>query len=95
MTVSAVLPHERPRKFEPGKHPALPPPITTSGPIAWLRENLFSSPSNIVLSLVCLYILWLLIPPLLDWLVFDSVVNAGSRNECFEIASGACLLIDQ
>ena len=80
--MSAVLPHEKPRKFLPGQHPAWPSPISTTGPVAWVRTNLFSSPSNIVISLIALFILWRIIPPLLDWMIFDAVVDAGSRSEC-------------
>ncbi len=32
--------------------PVLPAPVATSGPIGWLRANLFSSPLNAVLTLV-------------------------------------------
>ena len=36
---------------EQGK-PDLPPPLSVAGPIAWIRENLFSSPLNIALTVV-------------------------------------------
>jgi len=35
--------------YLPGNHPDLPPPVSTSGAIGWARNNLFSSPLNIVL----------------------------------------------
>jgi len=43
--------------FDPGTHPDWKAPILTSGPIAWMRDNLFSSPFNVVLTLLALWIL--------------------------------------
>ncbi|MEO3429959.1 amino acid ABC transporter permease [Pelagibius sp. CAU 1746] len=80
----------QPRSYEPGNHPDLPPPLLTSGPIAWVRENLLGSPLNIILTVVSLYLLYLIVPGLLNWAIFDSVINADSREGCREIADGAC-----
>ena len=77
-------------KYAPGTHPDLPPPLASTGIIKWVRENLVSTPTNIVLSLLSVYLLYLIIPPLIDWAFVNSVVNAGSRNECWEKGSGAC-----
>ena len=42
----------------------LPPPLAATGALGWLRANLFSSPANIALTLLCvLFIAWA-IPPL-------------------------------
>ncbi len=81
------------QSFAPGTHPDLPPPGVAIGPIKWIRDNLFSSPTNVVLTLLSIYILYLIIPALLNWAVFHSVVDAGSRNECWEKDSGACWAI--
>jgi general L-amino acid transport system permease protein len=32
----------------------LPPPATQSGVFGWLRDNLFSSPGNSALTLICI-----------------------------------------
>jgi len=74
----------------PGTHPDLPPPIASTGIIRWVRDNLFSSPTNIVLTLLSIYVLYLIIPSLLNWGVFHAVVDAGSRNECWEKDTGGC-----
>ena len=79
--------------YEPGTHPDLPPPMATSGPIVWLKENLFGSPLNVVLTLVSLYLLYLILPGLLNWAIIDAVFSAGSREECRAIDSGACWAI--
>ncbi len=76
--------------YAPGTHPNLPPPRLTSGPIAWLRDNLFSSPVNTVLTLVALYLLYLIIPGILNWAFLDAVFLAESREQCREVGSGAC-----
>lgn len=78
------------QSYAPGSHPDLPPPPGQRGAIKWVRENLFSSPTNIVLTLLSIYIVWKIVPPMLDWLVFDSVVDANHRNECREQGTGAC-----
>ncbi len=83
--------------YAPGTHPSLPPPANTVGVIGWVRENLFSSTTNTVMTLLTFYFLYLIIPPALDWLFFNSVYNvATSRDECRAIMDatpdprGAC-----
>ena len=80
----------RPVHIVHDKAETLPPPITSIKVVRWLRENLFSSPSNIVLTLVVIYVLWLIVPPLLDWALFDAVWHASSRRDCRDISDGAC-----
>ena len=60
----------------------LPPPVTRRGIIGWLRENLFSSPFNIALTLICLAFLAWIVPPLLRFFVFDAIWSADSREAC-------------
>ncbi|MGF1629444.1 MAG: amino acid ABC transporter permease [Kiloniellaceae bacterium] len=78
------------RAYEPGTHPSLPPPLAARGPILWVRKNLLGSPMNVILTLVSLYLLYLIVPGMLNWAIFDAVWDAGSREECREIGSGAC-----
>jgi general L-amino acid transport system permease protein len=78
------------KTYAPGTHPDLPPPLAGTGALRWARENLFSSPTNIALTLLSLYLLYLIVPALLNWAVFDAVADAGSRNECWDKGSGAC-----
>ena len=54
----------------------------------WLRANLFSSWGNALVTLVILWGLLSVVPPLLRWGVFGSVVS-GSATEC-RAAGGAC-----
>lgn len=66
---------------------AKPAPSTSKGILFWLKENLFSNLKNTVLTLFSLYVLYLTMPPLLNWMIFDAtwsgskdqVVNSGAR----------------
>jgi general L-amino acid transport system permease protein len=70
-------------------HPDLPPPASTVGLIGWLRRNLFSSPLNAALTLLALYLLWIAIPPLLNWTLFNAHWSGDSRAACPD-DEGAC-----
>ncbi len=81
-----------PRDYVPGTHPDLPPPVRTTGPIGWARINLFSSPFNIVLTLVAVYVLMSIIPPVVEWALVKSVWTAENRVDCWaqmEVPEGA------
>ncbi len=56
--------------------------------IGWPRRHLFSSVPNTLLTLFCLYILWITVPPFLDWALITPVWS-GSPTECRQ-AAGAC-----
>ncbi len=68
---------------------APPPPAGTLGPLAWLRANLFSSWFNGLLTVLILWGLVELIPPLVHWLVIDSVWGPADPQTC-RLADGAC-----
>jgi general L-amino acid transport system permease protein len=61
---------------------AEPPPRLVPGPIAWVRENLFSGPVNTILTLLALYLLWILVPPIAKFLVVDAVWTGTDRSAC-------------
>src|SRR5260221_8385565 len=50
--------------------------------VDWLRRNLFSSPSNTVLTLLVLALLWVVLPPFLDWMIFDATISGDSKAAC-------------
>ena len=81
---------EQTRRYPPGQHPDMPPPLLASGPIYWIRTNLLNSPLNIVLTIAACYLLYWLIPTVLNWAFFDAVFVAESRKECLSIGQGAC-----
>jgi general L-amino acid transport system permease protein len=67
---------------------ALPPPNLARGPIAWLRENLFSGPINTVLTLLALYLLYRFVPPIVQFLLTDAVWVGEDRAACREDMTG-------
>jgi general L-amino acid transport system permease protein len=68
---------------------AKPAPRSTVGAIAWAREHLFSSVGNTVLTLVGVYILYLLIPPVLTFAFFNATWSGTSGEDCRKVF-GAC-----
>ena len=76
--------------YLPGTHPDLPPPAGTVGIIGWLKNNLFSSLSNTLLTLVSVYFLYLFIDSAINWFVLDAVVDANDKPGCRKQGDGAC-----
>jgi general L-amino acid transport system permease protein len=62
---------------------AAPPPGET-GVLRWLRENLFSSIPNAILTLIALYVIWSVLAGILPW-TLNGIWDAGSLSECREI----------
>ena len=72
-----------PTHYIPGTHPDLPPPRRTTGVVGWVYQNLLSSPLNIVLTVFGVYLLYLIVPPMVEWAFLKSIWTAESRNECW------------
>jgi general L-amino acid transport system permease protein len=74
--------------------PVSPPPITHAGAIGWLRANLFSSPFNLALTLLCVLLILWLVPPLVRFLLIDAVWSGADRQACLATPEhpevGAC-----
>ena len=69
--------------------PDLPPPRTTVGILGWVRANLFSSVFNTVLTLSATWLLWQIIPPLVEWFIFNATFSGNNRSSCeMRLASG-------
>lgn len=78
------------QQYEPGTHPDLPPPFAASGPVKWVRENLFSSIPNIIMTVLAgLFLIWM-VPGMLSWAVTDATFIAEDRNACRAANTGAC-----
>lgn len=71
-----------------GTLPDLPPPSTNIGVIGWLRNNLFPSPLNTLLTFFAIYIIYLVIVPTVDWAFLNSNWVGESRDAC--TGGGAC-----
>lgn len=76
------------------------PPITETGAIKWLRENLFSGATNIILTVASIFVIVWGLGHILPWFL-NSIWDAGSLTECREIrnelygsdASSACFAV--
>ncbi|MCZ6509282.1 MAG: amino acid ABC transporter permease [Alphaproteobacteria bacterium] len=68
--------------------PQQPAPATTVGIVGWARTNLFSSWSNSVVTLIAIYILWLVISSFVQWAFIDADVSGTDRFAC--TSDGAC-----
>ncbi|WP_374382114.1 amino acid ABC transporter permease [Dongia sp.] len=82
----------------PGNRPSLPPPVTESGAIGWLRHNLFSSWFDTVLTVAAIGLLIYVIPPIVNWAFLDAdwtflpSVITGEKSPQFAdcTTGGAC-----
>jgi general L-amino acid transport system permease protein len=58
------------------------------GWVETLRLRLFASPVDLVVSLLCLYVVWRISLPLVDWLLVEANWRGSSRDDC--TSAGAC-----
>ncbi len=73
------------------KTPARAAPLSETSLTGWIRLNLFNSTLNSILTIVCLYIIYITVSGVWNWGVADAVWVAGNRRECFSISiDGAC-----
>ncbi|MGI9461576.1 MAG: amino acid ABC transporter permease [Alphaproteobacteria bacterium] len=57
----------------------------------WLHKNLFSNWWNSLLTLLIVWILYQLLPPMVDWLFLSASITSDSVRECYDAGySGAC-----
>jgi len=66
----------------------LAPPPSTVGVAGWLRQNLFPTPLNAALTLLVLYVLYLVVPPVVRWAFIDADWAGSTREACHR--DGAC-----
>ncbi|MBS7703827.1 amino acid ABC transporter permease [Chelatococcus asaccharovorans] len=59
-----------------------PPPVLVSGPVAWIRAHLLSSPLNIAMTVVTLYLSYLIFTPLIKFALIDAVWTGQDREAC-------------
>src|SRR5690606_18010856 len=73
--------------------PDLPPPTMSVGALGWLKANLFSSWFNTLLTLLAVYLIWLMVPPLVQWAFIDANWVGTTRADCTK--EGACWVFVQ
>ena len=67
--------------------PPSPPPASETGIVKWLRQNLFATPANAVLTLVSLWAIYTVLVGVVPW-VLNGVWNTSSLAECREVLQG-------
>lgn len=67
--------------------PEAPPPIAATGVVKWLRENLFSSPANSLLTIVSLYVVIEIVISAAPWFL-NGVWDSPSLSACRDILDG-------
>jgi general L-amino acid transport system permease protein len=60
------------------------PPVSEIGPVRWVRENLFSSPLNAILTIISLYVIYWVVGHVAPWTI-GGIWGASSLTECREI----------
>lgn len=68
---------------------SLPPPTSTTGPVAWMKERLFSSPLNIILTVLAVWLVLMSLPPFIEWALIKANFTANTSQEC-RAGGGAC-----
>ncbi|PSL18490.1 amino acid ABC transporter permease [Shimia abyssi] len=67
--------------------PESPPPARETGIVKWGRENLFSSIPNGILTLVSLWLIYVILSSTLPW-ILNGVWTTSSLAECREVLAG-------
>ena len=63
-------------------------PVKTTGFVGFLRTRLFNSPTNILLTIVSILLLWFTVIPALKFLLVDAVWSGTDRNACLAENAG-------
>ncbi|MGB1887480.1 MAG: amino acid ABC transporter permease [Paracoccaceae bacterium] len=67
--------------------PPSPPPASETGIVKWMRENLFSSVTNSILTLAALYAVYSIMSGSMPW-ILGGIWQAPSLQACREILAG-------
>jgi general L-amino acid transport system permease protein len=62
--------------------PQEPAPLSVAGPWAWIRTNLFSSPLNAILTLLCVWLVIDTVPGMVRFYLLDAVWTGTNRDAC-------------
>jgi general L-amino acid transport system permease protein len=66
------------------------PPVTETGMVGWARQNLFSTPTNTILTLIGAWIAYKAITGVLSWAVFNATWEGLDGSACTWEGAGAC-----
>ena len=68
--------------------PERPAPVKTTGFVGFLRTRLLNSPTNIMLTILSILLLWFTVIPALRFLLVDAVWHGADRNACLTENAG-------
>ncbi len=68
--------------------PPAPPPVTETGIVKWMRENLFATIPNAILTLLSLWAIYTVLSGVIPWIT-NGVWGAENIRECRELLAGA------
>ncbi|WP_024511940.1 amino acid ABC transporter permease [Bradyrhizobium sp. ARR65] len=65
-----------------------PAPVKTTGFVGFLRTRLLNSPTNVLLTILGILLLWYTVIPAIRFLLVDAVWQGTDRNACLEQNAG-------
>ena len=68
--------------------PERPAPVKTTGFVGFLRTRLFNSPTNILITIFSVLLVWFTVIPALKFLLVDAVWRGADRNACLAENAG-------
>ncbi|MBM7069966.1 amino acid ABC transporter permease [Actibacterium sp. 188UL27-1] len=68
--------------------PEREPPYTASGPLKWMKDNLFATPFNGILTIVAVYLIYMILSSALPWML-NGIWTTSSLAECRTVLDGA------
>jgi general L-amino acid transport system permease protein len=68
--------------------PERPAPVKTTGFVGFVRTRLFNSPTNILITVLSVLLLWFTVVPALRFLLIDAVWRGADRNVCLAENAG-------
>lgn len=74
--------------------PAQAAPRSEVGIAAWMRKNLFATPSDMFLTVIAVLVAAWALPQILNWLLFNAVWIGADRTACLTIEQGGQLPAD-
>ncbi|MEM9432331.1 MAG: amino acid ABC transporter permease [Pseudomonadota bacterium] len=75
--------------------PAAPPPSNSSGPAKWIKDNLFATWANGLLTVVAIYAIYMILTNTLPW-ILNGIWTTSSLAACRDILqgeTGACFSV--
>ena len=70
--------------------PSIRPPRQMVGPIAWMRDNLFSSWRNAILTVIGLFVIYFVVTGVISWAILRAVWTGEDGKACSGAETGAC-----